>query len=626
MTGTGRDHAFQEIRPVQALQMPAFEFTEVRGHDDVAEHDRRLEEIAREHAAKAASQTALVLAPPADSLVEMSLDLGSDGEELLADARANARDGRHDVALEQLEEYLRPAPEHQEARYLRAYCLYHLGGQHHLKALRILRPLRDEPVEADLRERISDLRRELRRRLTPLEVTAYTGTARSDPLGALARVEAFLELAPEEGTLSYLLALGQSRGGDLEEALDTATRGAAEADVDQEQVAALARRLRLALLAPVAAPAVTAFKAGDLHRARGELFRMDPRWRANMVLDDFDAYLALLVDHPSLTPPAPRLPADRTEDLYSLIAESDGQHAAVLMQTGRADEAERLLAHVLSLVPDFPWLNFLYAACLYRLGREPDRAAACAEIARRDPAIAQADQLLEAIRGWQEAAVINPALDEYVAAMESVRGEVSADRLEALRKRMAVLERGLPALREAARTERGAQVVRELGEAIGQRLAEVTDAMAVHRLYEKYEGIMSTAKGGVSDASAADRLARSLDGLAAEIKNTRRRADKGGPGNQLDELAALVTLRRTELDRVTAAVRVSDLVRRFNQLAERQSEPLARLRAAPSEVRGTLTAILNEARQLSRSAKGTLDARDRSLLDELIGTIARTLR
>ncbi|MCI3272837.1 tetratricopeptide repeat protein [Streptomyces cylindrosporus] len=627
MSGTGRDHTFQEIR-VQALRTQEFEFTELietRGHGDFAEHDRRLEEIAREAAARAASETALVLVPPVAALEEMSLDLGDGDEDLLEDARANAADGAYELALELLAEYLGAHPEHQEGRYLRAYCLYRLDGKkatsEQWEALRILRPLRDEDVPDELRERIAELRRELRRRLTPPEIATYTEKVRSDPPGAQSRLQAFLELAPEEGTLSYLLALAQAQAGRLELALDTAERGAAEAEVDREQVAALARRLRLALLGTHAAPAVSAFKTGDLDRARRELFRMDPHWRRSTVLDDFDAYLALLISRPGWrsAPPAPRLSAERAEDLYSLIAEDDGQHASMLMQTGRADQAERLLAHLLTLLPRFAWLNFLYAVCLYRLRRDPDRAAACAEVARTDRTLVQAGELLEAIRSWQEAVVINPAVEEYLAAMESVQGGVSVDRLAALRRRLTALERRLPVLRGAARTEGGAQVVREFGQAIADRLREIDEAMVVGGLYEKYDRVMSSVQGGINGAAQADRLDGSLAALATEVKSVRKNA-KGNARGQLDELTSLVTKRRGELEGVKAAIQVSDLVRRFNELAQQGRY------ANPYTTRAQLTTILQEARTLHRRAKGQLDSQSRELLDQLIATISRTLR
>lgn len=63
VTGTGRDHSFQEIRPVRALQTPAFELAEVTVPSGFAEHDRRLEELAQAAAAQVASRTELLLAP-----------------------------------------------------------------------------------------------------------------------------------------------------------------------------------------------------------------------------------------------------------------------------------------------------------------------------------------------------------------------------------------------------------------------------------------------------------------------------------------------------------------------------------------------------------------------------------
>ncbi|MCH0572753.1 hypothetical protein I3F60_26515 [Streptomyces sp. MUM 136J] len=622
MSGTGRDHTFQEIR-VRALHTQDFEFkelTDTRAHGDFAGHDRRLEEIAREAAARAASETELVLAPPVAALTEMSLVFDDGDEDLLEDARANAADGAYGLALELLAEYLQAHPEHQEGRYLRAYCLFRLDGEQQSEALRILRPLRTEDVPEELRGRIRELRRELRRRLTPPEIAAYTEKVRSDPLGAQARLQAYLELAPEEGTASHLLALAQAQAGSLEIALDTAERGAAEADVDRDRVAGLARSLRLALLAPHAAPAVSAFKTGDPDRARRELLRMDPRWRRSVVLDDFDAYLALLISSPGPqgSPPAPRVSAERAEDLYSLIAEDDGRQASMLMQTGRAEQAERLLAHVLALLPRFAWLNFLYAACLYRLRRDPDRAAACAELARADRTLTQAGELLEAIRSWQEAIVINPAVEEYLTAMETVRDGVSVDLLAALRQRLTALERRLPELKAAARTDGGARVVQEFGQAIADRLREIDDAMVVGGLHEKYDRVLSSVQGGITDAAQADRLDGSLAALAGEIKNVRRNARDGARG-QLDELTSLVTQRRGELEEVKGAVQVSDLVGRFNELAQQGRY------ANPYLTRAKLTTILQEAQKLNRR-RNRLDARSRELLNQLIGTLSRTLR
>ncbi|GGY00908.1 hypothetical protein GCM10010358_63570 [Streptomyces minutiscleroticus] len=630
MTGTGRYYNLQEIGSVRALRTPAFELREVREDNLFAEHDRRLQELALgAPEAPAGPRTPLLLSPLVDASVEMSLDLGDDGEDLLADARTNIASGTYDVALELLDEYLHLVPGHQEARFLRAFCLFRLGGEHQTEALRILRPLRDENPAPELRDRVRELRGELRRRLTPLEITAYADTVGRDPAGALDRIGSYLELVPEEGTLSYLLALGLARVGDPEKALETAEKGAAEADTDVQNVAALARRLRLVLLTPVAEPAVRAFLSGSVRHARLLLAGVEPRWRDDPVLKDFDAYLADLgnAHRHGTAPPAPRLPDDRAENLYSLIAESETRYASELMQAGRLEEAEQVLAGLMSKIPGFRWLNFLYALCLYQLGRSPEQAAACAETARRDPTLTQAPELVKAIRGWQEAVAVNPAVEEYVSAMESVAGGASVERLTALRARLLALRARLPSLRRETRTEAGAQVVRQLDEAITDRLAEIADAVVVGDLFQDYERVMSAAGGGITSVAQADRLAASLDLLARRIKDARTKAGRGPSAReQLDGLASQVAARRAEADRVRTAVEVAGLVRRFNSLAEQRSGAPTAVQAGDFlRMRGELDGILREARRLRRG-KGPLEPRDLRLLDDLIGAITKVLR
>jgi hypothetical protein len=199
---------------------------------------------------------------------------------------------------------------------------------------------------------------------------------------------------------------------------------------------------------------------------------------------------------------------------------------------------------------------------------------------------------------------------------------VSSGRLAALRTQLLDLQRELPTLRGAARTERGGQAVQELGQAIGQRLAEIADAMVVSELYDRYDAIMSTVKGGVPDAAAADRLARSLDELAARIKDGRRGTGKNTGGDSFEELAKLVSARRSEVERVKTGLKVSALVRRFNELAE-----LTATSFGPRDVytmRTRLISIRDDAQKLRRDSKRTLDPRDLELLDELIAAITRT--
>jgi tetratricopeptide (TPR) repeat protein len=506
--------------------------------DFSAGHDRRLEELAREAAAAAARNAEPVLVAPSAHLIDLSLIPDRAEFDLLADARANVHEGEYELAEDQLAEYLETDPDHQEARFLRAFCLSKLGDDREREALRILRPLRDEQTSAELRAQIRALRAHLRQRLSPREVLAYIKAARTNPRDARDRIREFLELVPEDGTLSYILAMDLAIGGDLERALETATRGAAEADTGREQVAALARQLTRIIIPELAADAVDAFWAGDLHRARLELARMDSRWRDNVLLDDFDDYLLLLLATPDqVPPPAPRLPERRTDDLYSLIAEIDCAEAQRLMDAHRDSEAEGVLARAMALVPRFGWLNFLYAVCLYHLGRDPDRAAACAAIAAKDPSIRQASELVEAIGKWQEAVVINPAWDEYDTITRSAGAIQTPQQLNALSRQLVALQQQIPRLGAAARTERGAQAVRTLGDAISKNLTEIDSLVKQLAV----SGQVSALVGRFNRlAGERDRITMLTELMAIRTEALRLRGAQAGPRDRqlLDEILA----------------------------------------------------------------------------------------
>jgi tetratricopeptide (TPR) repeat protein len=616
MSGADDDrvYGFAEFRPQeQQLRIPAFELNAGTREGDLAGFDRRMDELARRTAA-AASESALVLESPVLLSAELALMLGDDGADLLADARANVADGQYELALEQLDEYLEISPDHAEARYLRAYCRYRQGGDGQLEALRILRPLRDETLQDELSANVAQLRTELLRLLTPGEIAAFMDTVRTSRDRALARLTEYIELAPEEGLPPYLVAGIQARSGDLDAAYRTATSGAAAAKHEREPVAALARSLEVALVTPLAARAVAAFKARDYQLARRELRGIGARWCDAVVVRDFDSYLAVLCERPpGGTLPAPPGPAARVDALYRLIADSDAQQVLALLDAGLAGQAALTAAQALRYVPFFPWLNFLYAASLFIQGTGQDRAAKAAEIAQRDPSITQAGELLTVIRIQQDSALLGPVLEEFAAAMDSVRGGPSAHDLDILRTRLTQLQCLLPELRAAMVTGDGVRTASELSRLVDDRLAEVSDVVAVARLFEKYDTIMSPVQGGIRDAGQAVLLGAGLRSLAAEIAKTRAAQTQSRPG--LDELAGLVAARTRELDSVRVSLDVAALVSRFN-------------RAAGPDMRNTglfwleVRVIRDEAKQLESVAT---DAQDRKLLRQLIQTIDRLL-
>lgn len=611
---------------VQSLQKPVFEPTVLGRAADFAEHDRILADLASTAVEpESMPDDGLLVSLSADTLARpATLTLGPDGEDLLDDARADIAGGHYEIALALLEEFLERRSSHQEARFLRAYCLARLKEPRYEEALRILRPLRDEDKPEDLAAQVGELRAELRRRLAPAEYKAYADAAERAPRAALDRVADFLELVPEDGKLSCLLVLGHARLGDLDTALDAAERGIAEADTDQQRLKELARRLLLIRLRAVVEPATRAFKARDPRTALALLGVIDVRWRSTAPVKDFERYLALVIEHANpAVPPAPLLPGDRAEDLYSLIAEADVNRALDLMDRGGLELTERMLASLMSVVPGFRWLNFVYAICLYRRGRHADLAERCARTATQDPTIAQAPDLLEAVHIWQEAIVINPVVDAFIAITDALADRAAPQRLPALRDQLVALEHRIPDLRAATRTAEGRKLVDDLGAAIGNWRAELDKAQVVNMFYDEYERVMSAAEGRLKTVGDVDRLAAALDALGARISAARPRLDTGKSGKDpLDELARRVQARRAEAAGVKTTIEVSELVRRFNEL-------MAPILSGTPNVHvyqrvGTAAKPLGQqALRLRNAAGGALDDQDRKLLDQLISTIGR---
>lgn len=628
MTGSGSgDHSLHELGPIRAMQTRPFELTEfkLRSQVGLVDLDGTMREFARQAAADLKGAIA-ELASPFDGLVETSLILGNPDEDLLGDARANIKEHAYDVALAQLEEYLEDHPEHQDARHLRAFCLFQLYLDDDARsedALRILNKLAAELLPEALAARVRELRHVLRKRQTPRRVDAYATAARGNPKAALAAAEGYLDLVPEEGIMSYLVAVGQLRAGNMLQALDTAERGAALADGDRQRVADLARALRTPVLRALAATAVASFKAGDYNDARMDLAQLEPRWRSAQVVMDFDSYLGSLRGRPRGLPlPAPNLPADRADELYSLIADADAQQAMELIMAGRLEQAQALLDGLMLLVPDFPWLNFVYAFLLYQQERAPERAEACAALATRDRTIAQASELLRAVQEWRESIVINPLVDEFLAAMESVRGPAKPTQLAVLRARLAALATRLPQVRAATKTQAGRKMTAQLEQVIADRIMEIDEASVVNGLYDDYDKLVAGLQGKpVSSVAQLELFDLGLSGLATRVQAARLRLHTGPGVKQADELARRIAADRVQLAVGRTTIAIGDLVARFNQSG--YLLPYANIRP---QVRTEFQQIKQEAARLRQQAGADIDPRQRAALDKITEAITRVLR
>ncbi|GAA2785391.1 hypothetical protein [Nonomuraea dietziae] len=542
-----------EIKPVATLRTPVVEIAPVTRESDLnAELDSKVSELRRRMAEEGRGE-GLRIKLADQSVADLSLVIESEEEGLLQDARVNVASGSYDLALELLDELLELAPRHQEGRYLTACCHYGKGGDGLRHALRLLRPLRDEPLAEELAEQVRQLRAELRRVLTPSEVIEFAALAQADRGAATARMREFIELAPEEGSCYQVLAISLASTGAAEEALAVVEGGLAVAEQDRAPVEALARRLRIMLLRPRAAAALDAFKTGGYERALAELRRLEPRWRGLPVARDLDDYLAELAATGRLA--APKVPFDRAEDLYSLIAEQEASIALTLLNEGRMEQAEPLLTAALGYVPLFPWMNFLYALCLYLRGGDTVRSGRAVEIALRDPTIAQAAELRQAIMAQREAQLINPLVLRFNAILEHVPAEGhTAESLDQMAQRLRALGEEVPGLHQRMLTPAGEATLERLSEAVRTNLIDVLELMEFAQLSEEFGQIMSQARG-----VPGSRLRARLSALDGKVRRRARDADVGR--KHFDDLTAAIR-------QAMAALGEQDLVVRFNALFE----------------------------------------------------------
>lgn len=522
MTGERRDTPALPHLPPQLPDLSALSFG---GGGDLGEHFRRLEEITRRRAERAARST-LFLPDLVTLAAEDSLDIGDDGEDLLEDARANIARGEYALALEQLAEFLEITPGHAEARYLQAYCHYRLDDL--MTALELTLPMRRERLDDPrVRTGVQELRATLRGVLTPEETGTFLDTRPHDPDGADDRFRRFIALVPEEPEPPYLLAIMLAVDGDLAAAYRTARAAVDEVEGDASRLRALTDALRMAALRPLVADAVHALADGAYLRARKALKRLDGEWRETELVQDFGAYVEKLIRSgraPAKPLPPPALSPGRAMRLYALIADQYREEAVALVEDRRWADAERVLATVLHLVPSYPPPNYLYAICLIVQGKEPDRAITAAGIAARDPMLPDAELLLRTAVETKTILTVNAAFDEHNAALAAIGSPPTRQQLITLRRTMERLRDRMPGLRALAGAGASARHVRKLSEAVDQRLVEIDQAMADVEVNELILRFNRWAGQAVSDPLSVAWGARGFGTDRTELQSIGREA------------------------------------------------------------------------------------------------------
>lgn len=537
-----------------------------------------------------------------------SLSSLTESASLLERARAAIRREQYDEALG-IVSALRALPlkraEKEEGHYLAALC--HASNRDRKTALSELRKIPSKGAAPQVASRADALRARVRRELVPEVLDEFMATTRRDPDAARRELIAMTKLDPETGLYHYALAGSWIAAGNPKEAFDVVKRALDCKVDDRDALVALQRQIERELVADLLRPAVATFKRGDYAAARQSARRLRSRWSDIELLDDFEQYLdALVTARRTARELAPSGPFSRVDALYFLLAASELSEAKRSLAGQRLEEAETALAAALKFVPKFPYLNFLYAGCLYQLvGRRLSTSGAdltaerkrllaardAAKVAATDPEIGAARGLERAIdeglrfldelrssveRHRQSTAAINAAVEEFQSIMEDaqagIRDPAHATRLL---DRMRALSESMPKRGDVAGAE-GATVVAALEQAVKRNLKQLeaigktaAGQSAATDCFKTFARIMTSVGGGIGSADDVRRVHYELVDLKKAIARALDKTSDRQTKKAIKRLASTVENHLKQVATARNAVAVGDLVARFNAASER---------------------------------------------------------
>jgi hypothetical protein len=454
-----------------------------------------------------------------------------------------------------------------------------------------------------------------------------------------------------------VLAGALASQGHLERALRLVDQGLANATEERERLLVMAQQIRRQLVGPKLAGAVEAFKRGNYRLAQQEVEKLPREMRSIQVVEDFKDYLGQLIRRKQKAQAlAPTGPFERVDALYFLLARKEVKQAEELLGRKDAPAAERVLTHALTFVPRFPFVNFLYAVSIYysvidrltkqkdpdldRLLSRLDSAASASQIAITDREIKQARELTVAIGRIRtmlgevrqrrqalrrEAALINPAIEEFNSIMESASGGIrSSDQLDEIHRRLVRLQGSMPELRRAAVSDAGKETVEQLDKVVLRNLDQVSHATEYQQCFQEFREIMESVKDGIRSVDQLRNVQRRFRDLRAKTTNVRQDARDRDARHALDQLAETLDRHLNDLDR-----HVNDFGRanRINELVEMFKTTMRELTQSGRLGHWEACQQMKRVRDLAKKERSQVSSKeDRQRLDELEQAATQVIR
>src|ERR1041384_7128549 len=566
-----------DLSGLKSIDIHDFGFRGKTREGDFMSQLDRMTEAMREKQAQQRSDIAL-------EEVDFGSELAEEGFEhtettldsLLRQAKKFIADAQYEAAIRPLSEVLQINPNHHEGRYLFAYC--HARLDHFESALRALQSLRHTRINNALQARILALKTEMRDRMllgVYFENYLLLQTGRYEL--AIDRLQYVIELDPEVGIYHYMLPGSMMELARFEQAIAAVNDGLNECASDQHpMLLTLRSNIERRYVARQMEPAREKFKQGQYGRTRRLLNQIAPAYRHVALYVSFATYVAQLDSGGLLgyfrrsAPPtfAPQGKARDAEDLCFFLIQEEIDAAKPLMRDGRYDLAEKLLRPAVTRTPNFPYIHYLYAGCIYSRvmqqitsGTPPDLdqtiadiklAHQYAQIGAADKEITDAtallsvisdiDEQLKAVVGdrkkrEKEIALVNDVIAEFQSLMAQAEGGItSPEQYRSIEGQMQKLKAKVSSVRKQIHSDDGKDALKQLADVIERNLkqlkglsAEIKEAEEVRGCYDRFNSRMkSLTEYGIrsyDDFIEAQTFFRLLKSDAERIKSKLQQPD-----------------------------------------------------------------------------------------------------
>lgn len=504
-------------------------------------------------------------------------------DKLIREAKQLIAASRHKEAFKPLGEALRESPRHHEGLYLAGVC--HNALNEPEQALRVIAPLRNDPTVTNRHARkVRELRGEIRAKLMNRVVLEFVMYLQRNALAqAVGRLQELLELDAEAWLLHYLLAGSLMKLERLNEARAAIDRGMQQCAVaEQAQLEPLQKQILAEVAREQLAPARKLFKEGKYRPAQQALQRVEAAVQMTPLCKCFAVYLSELLSKGRGRADVARCgDAKDVDALCWFLLGEEIRQVKDLLGSKKLVEAEQVVQRAHQLLPNYPYINYLYGCCTYHRmgtqlasGKPPaledlldgmKRARDLAEVGAKDAEIEDAPNLLQAtsnlvkqLTGIQqeieerkrEAKPVNDAIGEFQAIMESIKGGIGSERQRSeVHNRMRALSNRLGPLAKQVRSDEGKQAVKQLQEAVAnslQRLEnlqeEMQEAEPVKELWNRLETKTEELKrrGGVKSYAEAEALKGYMRQLRTDAQQQRRRLRSEGARKAVDNLLSIL--------------------------------------------------------------------------------------